>query len=49
MEVRVSSTRPGDLLKRQLERLHDVYHVELRPAAVIQSRTPAGRPADRRI
>ena len=49
MEVSVSSTRPGDLLKRQLERLHDVYHVELRPAVVIQSRTPAGRPADRRI
>jgi len=32
MEVQVSSTRPGDLLKRQLERLHDVFHVEVQPA-----------------
>jgi acetolactate synthase regulatory subunit len=32
MEVSVTSTRSGDLLKRQLERLHDVYHVELLPA-----------------
>lgn len=32
MEVSVSSTRSGDLLKRQLERLHDVYTVELGPA-----------------
>ena len=28
MEVSVTSSRPGDLLKRQLERLHDVLHVE---------------------
>jgi len=49
MEVSVSSTRPGELLKRQLERLHDVYHVELKPAAVMQPRTPGIRPVDRRI
>jgi acetolactate synthase II small subunit len=29
MEVCVSSSRPGDLLKRQLDRLHDVAQVEL--------------------
>ena len=49
MEVSVSSTRPGELLKRQLERLHDVYHVELKPAVVMQPRTPGIRPVDRRI
>ncbi len=49
MEVSVSSTRPGELLKRQLERLHDVYHVELRPAEVVTPRTPGIRPVDRRI
>jgi len=32
MTVTVMSTRPGDLLKRQLERLHDVLDVELKPA-----------------
>jgi len=40
MQVEVSSTRPGDLLKRQLERLHDVLHVELKPAGVINPRRP---------
>ena len=35
MDVTVTSTRPGDLLKRQLERLHDVYHVELAPATMM--------------
>ena len=30
MDVEVSSDRSGDLLKRQLERLHDVIWVELR-------------------
>lgn len=34
MEVSVTSTRSGDLLKRQLERLHDVYHVELVSAVI---------------
>ena len=29
MEVCVSSSRPGDLLKRQLDRLHDVVKVDL--------------------
>ncbi len=29
MQVCVASERPGDLLKRQLERLHDVLWVEI--------------------
>lgn len=33
MQVCVSSVRPGDLLKRQLERLHDVLWVELKQPA----------------
>ena len=49
MEVSVSSDRSGDLLKRQLERLHDVYHVELLPAAVSNSNQPDIRPITRRI
>jgi len=49
MEVSVTSTRPGDLLKRQLERLHDVYTVEVKPAAVTEPRTPGIRPVNRRI
>ncbi len=49
MEVTVSSTRPGDLLKRQLERLHDVFHVELKPAAAMQKQQPGIRPVTRRI
>ena len=48
MEVSVSSTRPGDLLKRQLERLHDVFHVELKPSTPIKPRTPGLRPVTRR-
>lgn len=48
MEVSVSSARPGELLKRQLERLHDVFHVELKPATVIKKRTPGIRPVTRR-
>ena len=47
MKVSVSSTRPGDLLKRQLERLHDVLHVELKPAA-IRPRRARIRPVTRR-
>lgn len=46
MEVTVSSSRPGDLLKRQLERLHDVYHVELVPAAIDNPRKPGVRPVN---
>ena len=49
MRVSVSSTRPGDLLKRQLERLHDVYTVEVKPAEVMEPRTPGIRPVNRRI
>ena len=48
MEVTVSSTRPGDLLKRQLERLHDVRSVELRPAVVMEKKNPGIRPISRR-
>lgn len=49
MEVSVTSTRSGDLLKRQLERLHDVYHVELLPLAVSDPNQPGVRPISRRI
>ena len=48
MEVTVTSSRPGDLLKRQLERLHDVYHVELMPAATTSPSTGV-RPITRRV
>lgn len=34
MKVKVRSSKPGDLLKRQLERLWDVQFVELLSAAV---------------
>jgi len=49
MEVSVSSTRPGELLKRQLERLHDVFHVDLKPVAAVKPRTSGIRPVTRRI
>jgi len=49
MEVTVLSSRPGDLLKRQLERLHDVLSVELKPAAMINKKTPGIRPIARTI
>ncbi|MFC1777833.1 ACT domain-containing protein [Pseudomonadota bacterium] len=49
MEVTVSSSRPGDLLKRQLERLHDVKSVELKPAATMNKKNPGIRPINRRI
>ena len=49
MEVSVSSSRPGELLKRQLERLHDVLNVELKPATAIKRRTPGIRPVTRSI
>jgi acetolactate synthase II small subunit len=48
MEVSVSSSRPGDLLKRQLERLHDVFHVELKPAVKIHEQNQGIRPVTRR-
>jgi len=48
LDVTVTSTRSGDLLKRQLERLHDVYSVELKPAAPIKPRNPGIRPITRR-
>ena len=49
MEVTVSSSRPGDLLKRQLERLHDVLSVELKPATLINKKNPGIRPIARTI
>ncbi len=49
MKVQVSSSRPGDLLKRQLERLHDVHHVELKPAMKLKQRRPGIRPVTRSI
>jgi acetolactate synthase regulatory subunit len=49
MEVSVTSSRPGDLLKRQLERLHDVLHVELKPAAIVKNKNPGIRVINRRI
>ncbi len=48
MEVSVTSSRSGDLLKRQLERLHDVYHVELLPTAIVNPNMPGVRPITRR-
>lgn len=42
MEVCVASNRPGELLKKQLERLHDVLWVEIKqPAVHLAGRTGA--------
>lgn len=49
MQVTVTSSRPGDLLKRQLDRLHDVLTVELKPAANINKQATGVRPISRRI
>jgi len=49
MDVTVTSSRSGDLLKRQLERLHDVYHVELLPTAVPGPKQTGVRAVTRRI
>jgi len=49
MQVSVSSTRPGDLLKRQLQRLHDVHHVDLLPAANPNPPRTGIRPIIRRM
>jgi acetolactate synthase regulatory subunit len=46
MEVSVTSSRPGDLLKRQLERLHDIHMVKLLPVVVSHTRTPGIRAID---
>ena len=48
MEVTVMSTRPGDLLKRQLERLHDVLEVKLKPAETT-AQQPGVSPVIRRV
>ena len=44
MQVCVASSRPAELLRRQLERLHDVLWVELQAPAV-QLADPVNRPA----
>ncbi|MCP4044688.1 MAG: acetolactate synthase [Gammaproteobacteria bacterium] len=49
MKLTVSSSRPGDLLKRQLERLHDVQSVVLKPIAIVNKKKPGIRPINRRI
>jgi acetolactate synthase regulatory subunit len=46
MEVSVTSSRPGDLLKRQLERLHDIHMVKLLPVVISHTRTPGIRAID---
>jgi len=49
MEVSVTSTRSGDLLKRQLERLHDVLFVELQSVITVHPQSQSVRPIIRRI
>jgi len=49
MEVQVSSSRPVDLLERQLERLHDVFHVGVKPVMATKPCKPGIRPVTRRI
>ena len=49
LDVTVTSDRSGDLLKRQLERLHDVISVELKPAEPARPQQPGIRPITRRI
>ena len=49
MRVTVSSLKPGDLLKRQLERLCDVIFVELSSAAAKQSPATKVQDITRRI
>jgi acetolactate synthase II small subunit len=44
MQVSVSSSRSGDLLKRQLERLHDVLGVELKPVTSMKQKIRAYGP-----
>lgn len=48
LDVTVTSSRSGDLLKRQLERLHDVFFVELMPAKPDRQPKPGIRPVTRR-
>jgi acetolactate synthase regulatory subunit len=48
LEVTVVSTRQGDLLKRQLERLHDVLSVELKSAEPVAQNKAGIRPVPRR-
>lgn len=43
MKVSVSSSRSGDLLKRQLERLHDVLGVDLKSAISTKQKKPGLR------
>jgi len=48
IEAGFPAASPGDLLKRQLERLHDVYHVELIPVTNNNPHEPRIRPVIRR-
>jgi acetolactate synthase regulatory subunit len=41
LQVSVSSVRPVDLLKRHLERLHDVLQVDIKQTAAKLAGTPA--------
>lgn len=43
MQVSVSSSRSGDLLKRQLERLHDVLSVDVTSAISTKTKKPGLR------
>ena len=49
LQVTVVSTRPGDLLKRQLERLHDVLFVELQAAEPVAQPGKGISPVVRRV
>ena len=49
MQVSVASSRPGDLLKRQLERLHDVLQVELKSSASTKHNKQHNKPGLRPI
>ena len=49
MRVCVSSSRSGDLLKRQLERLHDVLGVDVVSVISMKQKKPGLRPISRRV
>jgi len=49
MQVDVSSSRSGDLLKCQLERLHDVLSVELVSVISMKQEKPGLRPIRGRV
>ena len=49
LNLTVTSERSGDLLKRQLERLHDVFFVELVPVKPAMQNKRGIRPVTRRV